>query len=325
MIERGDLVSVIDQDLNGVVLSILANGKVSVRCTDGMDWEFEPKELVVTKAKNPEKEMPTPKPKPVIQPKPQPVIHAEPVEFLPLLSLVFVQDGRDAWELKICNRSGYHILVSVSQNSDACWQNMFSGKLLNGHDADLAKYRSGDLNDIGSFLVQAVYFKIAEFNKKEPLNCEIKVRPKKFLNQENFHSYQGLDGQALVLELKNAEPVHFPQVSVASPRKIKSAPRSFDHSQFESHSKIDLHIELLVSDMKSLTPSEMLEIQKQACIAALNQALVDPHKLSVTIIHGHGKGTLRKEVIKILNEFNLEFNQDLYLRTGQAAIEVKLK
>lgn len=324
MIEKGDLVSVIDQDLDGIVLSVSASGQVTLRCKDGMDWEFNSGELVVTKAANPKKEAPKPIAKPAPKPKPQPAVRTEVVEFLPLMSLAFVQDGAD-WELKLCNRSGYHVLVSISQNSTAGWENMFSGKLLNGHDAELAHYRLGDLNDIGSYLVQAVYFKIASYNKKEPLSCEVKVRPKKFLNAENFKSYQGLHGNAMILELKNSEPVHIPQVTVASPKRAFKKPKGFDHSTFESHTKIDLHIELLVSDLKRLTPSEMLEIQKQACIEALNTALADPHKLSVTIVHGHGKGTLKREVIKILNDYGLSFNQDLYLRTGQAALEVQLK
>jgi hypothetical protein len=150
---------------------------------------------------------------------------------------------------------------------------------------------------------------------------EIKIRPKKFLKAENFKIYEGIDAAAMVLEVKNP-PM---QVSISEPKKIAKNPRGLDHSAFEGHSKIDLHIELLVSDINRLSPGEMLEIQKQACVEALNTALADQHKLSVTIVHGHGKGTLKREVIKILNDYGLSFNQDLYLRTGQAAIEVRLK
>ena len=325
MVEKGDMVSVIDQNLDGIVLSVTGSGNVTVRCKDGMDWEFTPNELVVTKAANPKKEPPKPISKPAPKPKPKPSIVAEPVEFLPLICLAFIKNGKDTWDLKLCNRSGYHIIATVSQNSPTGWENIFSGKLLNSHDADLAHYRSGDLNDIGSYLVQAVYFKIAAYNKKEPLSCEIKVRPKKFLNSENFRSYQGLANDAMILELKYEEPLRIPQLSINQPRKVANKPKTLDHSRFEGHSKIDLHIEMLVSDLDRMSPGEMLEIQKQACIEALNSALADPHKLYVTIVHGHGKGTLKREVIKILNEYGLSFNQDLYLRTGQAAIEVQLK
>jgi hypothetical protein len=325
MIEKGDLVSVIDQDLNGLVLSVSNSELITIRCKDGMDWEFRPKELVVTKAANPKKEIPKPTLKPVIEKKPEPVIHHQEHERLPGLALAFLEQNGDSWELQLCNHSGYHALCSVSQKSKDGWENMFSGKLLNRHHANLASYRRGDLNDIGSLLVECVFFKIASYDQKNPVSREIKIRPKKFLNAENFKIYQGIDAEAMVLEVKNLPMQASPQVSISDPRKIAKKPRGLDHSAFEGHSKIDLHIELLVSDLNRLSPGEMLEIQKQACVEALNTALADQHKLSVTIVHGHGKGTLKREVIKILNDYGLSFNQDLYLRTGQAAIEVRLK
>lgn len=84
-------------------------------------------------------------------------------------------------------------------------------------------------------------------------------------------------------------------------------------------------MEKLVDDISNFSPSEMLEIQKQKCREAIDSAVADPHKLSLTIVHGHGKGVLKKAVISILKEYDLDYNQDLYLRTGQAAIEVRLK
>ena len=90
-----------------------------------------------------------------------------------------------------------------------------------------------------------------------------------------------------------------------------------------SHREIDLHIEHLAPDFKTMTPSEMLEIQRSTCISEIDSALRDPNILSITIVHG--KGTLKKEVIRILSEYDLSYNQDLYLRTGQAALEVSLR
>ena len=325
MIEKGDLVSVIDQDLDGIVLSVSVSETATVRCKDGMDWEFGFKELIVTKAANPKKEKPKPVAKPVVVRQPKPKIETQNKKALPELSLAFVANQQDSWNLQLCNHSGYHLLCSVSQRGVDGWENMFSGKLLNGHHSDLAQYRRGDLNDIGSYLVEAVFFKIASYQQKEPISCELKIRPKKFLNAENFNEYEGIEGVSMVLEVKNKPIVSVPQVTISAPRKTIRKFRGLDHSTFEGHSKIDLHIELLVSDLSRLSAGEMLEIQKQACVQALNTAMADPHKLSVTIVHGHGKGTLKREVIKILNDYGLSFNHDLYLRTGQAALEVKLK
>jgi hypothetical protein len=115
MIEKGDIVSVIDQDLNGLVLTVSNSGLITIRCKDGMDWEFRPNELVVTKAANPKMEIPKPTLKRVIEKKPEPVINYQEHERLPDLALAFLEQNRESWELQLCNHSGYHALCSVSQ------------------------------------------------------------------------------------------------------------------------------------------------------------------------------------------------------------------
>lgn len=324
--EKGDKVSVIDQDLEGIVDSITPDGKVTIVDETGMDWEFSANELIVTMAADPKKQE---EPEPIeIEEKPKPVAVIEKPRILklPELSLAFSTEDHRNWELRLCNRSGYHILCSVSQRSEQGWNNIFSGKLLNGHHSDLAHFRKGDLNDIGSFLVEAVFFKIAEYQQKEPISTEVKIRPKKFISQENFGKYAGLDGDTLVIEVANPPLKTTPSVTIARPRRSTEKPQSWKLDQrLNSHREIDLHIEHLTPDFKNLTPLEMLEIQRSTCISEIDSALQDPNTLSVTIVHGHGKGTLKKEVIRILREYGLSFNQDLYLRTGQAAIEVSLK
>lgn len=324
--EKGDKVSVIDQDLDGIVLSVLPDGKVKIIDNTGMDWVFNPKELVVTKAVNPNK------PKPV---EPEPIkaapVFEEPEETneeleITGLCLGFSTENHRSWDLKLCNRTGYHGLFSVSQRSALGWSNIFSKKLLNGHDADLANFRQGDLNDIGSILVEAVFFKIAEFERKEPISAELKIKPKKFLNKDNFACYKGLPGDTYLISVKNPAPLNVPSVTIDRPKRQVEKPKSWKLDQrLNSHREIDLHIEHLAPDFKTMTPSEMLDIQRSTCISEIDSALRDPNTLSITIVHGHGKGTLKKEVIRILSEYGLSFNQDLYLRTGQAAIEVNLR
>jgi len=324
---KGDHVSVLDQDLKGIVLSILSSGRVKIICeADGMTWDFHPSELVVTNSTVPEKTVPPPPPIIVDVQKPKIAEMKEVAAELPALSVAFSsKDGGSNYQLQLCNRSGYHILGSVSFRGKNGWENLYSGKLLNGHNAELARYRKGDLNDIGSLLVEAVFFKIASFDRQDPISAELKIRPKKFINSENFKTYQGIEGKAMVLEVKNEIPKSIPQVSVAAPKRAIRKTKAPDYSHFDHDEEVDLHMELLVSDHKRYTPMEMIEIQKQACIDAIEKAMRNPNRLELRIIHGHGKGTLKKVVMEVLKDYGLDHHQDSYLLSGQAVIVAKLR
>jgi hypothetical protein len=64
--------------------------------------------------------------------------------------------------------------------------------------------------------------------------------------------------------------------------------------------EIDLHIENLVADTKGLANADMLQIQLDALQQALHRAIVNRQE-RLMIIHGLGKGVLREEVHRILD------------------------
>ena len=89
---------------------------------------------------------------------------------------------------------------------------------------------------------------------------------------------------------------------------------------------VDLHIEKLVKDSRLLDTSEILSIQLHHFRNFLEKAIV--YKLHcIYVIHGLGKGILRAEIEKILNEYPevKKYNNDYDPRFGFGATAVWLQ
>ena len=76
----------------------------------------------------------------------------------------------------------------------------------------------------------------------------------------------------------------------------------------KSHSvlKVDLHVELLISNFQSMDNSEIVQIQLRECYNAIEKAL-NSNIIKLEIIHGIGQGVLKDEVHAILRSYNLRF------------------
>ena len=87
--------------------------------------------------------------------------------------------------------------------------------------------------------------------------------------------------------------------------------------------EIDLHIEKLRSDHKSLHKSEILPLQIAFFRQCLDAAIAKQLK-KVVFIHGVGAGLLKKEINDILKSYsNLEFEDASILKYGIGATEVR--
>ena len=93
-----------------------------------------------------------------------------------------------------------------------------------------------------------------------------------------------------------------------------------------SETIIDLHLENLEYNKAGLSIQDILHIQLDHCQKFLEHSIVKGHD-KIVIIHGVGKGTLKKEIAKILKTHpNVESFQDAsVVEFGLGATEVFLK
>lgn len=83
--------------------------------------------------------------------------------------------------------------------------------------------------------------------------------------------------------------------------------------------KVDLHVELLISNFQSMDNAEIVQIQLRECYNAIEKAL-NSNITKLEIIHGIGHGILKDAVHAILRSYNLRF----YLSRDGGATEVYL-
>ncbi|MCO6565593.1 MAG: Smr/MutS family protein [Apibacter sp.] len=88
---------------------------------------------------------------------------------------------------------------------------------------------------------------------------------------------------------------------------------------------IDLHIGNIVNSVKNLMPHQMLEKQINKAIEEIKLAKKDKVK-KLIIIHGKGKGILKKEVYKILNTMDdIEYFEADIIKYRFGAVEIRFK
>ena len=87
--------------------------------------------------------------------------------------------------------------------------------------------------------------------------------------------------------------------------------------------EIDLHIEFLVEKTQLLNQSEILQIQLDVAREEIEKAM-NEDQIRLILIHGFGKGILKKELINLLYRYtNLEFYDANFKEYHGDAIEVK--
>ncbi|MBF0597467.1 Smr/MutS family protein [Faecalibacter rhinopitheci] len=87
--------------------------------------------------------------------------------------------------------------------------------------------------------------------------------------------------------------------------------------------EIDLHIENLTDDWKTMDNSEILQLQIDVARNEIERAMLE-NQIRLILIHGYGKGILRKELTELLYRYtNIEFYDASLKEYHGDAIEVK--
>ncbi|MFI5152176.1 MAG: Smr/MutS family protein [Chitinophagales bacterium] len=158
-----------------------------------------------------------------------------------------------------------------------------------------------DLNDNPSFNLQ--FSLITKDNKKaDQLDCSLKLRAKQvFLQIEKMKEKAGATFSYKLFDQYPDKPKQEKNLFIpkSSPgQKIKDASRPGQWLE-PARQEVDLHIEKITDDWKSLSNFEILSLQLQTFEKWLDLALVH-RQLSMIVIHGLGTGKLRDEIHEIL-------------------------
>lgn len=125
---------------------------------------------------------------------------------------------------------------------------------------------------------------------------EIKIRPKKLF--EHLLRIQNGEYAYFQIPIDIRDPDHQEEVQVLD-IGAKKILQSQDHKGSKIIEEIDLHIERLQENYAHLSNAEIVHIQMTACEQAIDLAIRNG-QISLTIIHGVGKGVLKEEIHHLL-------------------------
>ena len=164
----------------------------------------------------------------------------------------------------------------------------------------------------------------------------IKIKPKQFFRKDRSIAFTSTPCYTyeLLKQFKNSEEE---DLKAYTKRHIDEEKEEAFYGHVKAHeiykieefaefpTEIDLHIEKLTTDYRSLSPAEKLQLQLQVFDEYIEQAIrLDVPK--VNIIHGLGKGRLQGLIKKRLerNEYIRMFRNDFHPKYGFGATEVFL-
>ncbi len=119
-------------------------------------------------------------------------------------------------------------------------------------------------------------------------------------------------GELLQKNLEKKQPIQKDKQKVTPRKKSVKTP------------VFDLHIEKIQPKHQHLSAGHKLQIQLDEAQRIIHQ-YKNKHYKELVLIHGHGKGVLRTEIIKLLKKNNLSYADADYMKYGAGALLVILK
>lgn len=357
----GDKVRFISSKGSGIVTSV-KNGIVQVLIEDGFEIPVEASDLVVIEApdgkKNPfykkdefSKMLPDRKPELVAQQKsvdsylshdaenqksesdkkPNTQKSSHPsftngiyLAFMPENQEVLISGNMDVYLINYSKwQVSFHILKSESIKG---FESIATGYMEKG-DATLVESLSEyDLKNWSRLRIQLLCFdsKSGQLFDSEIVDLEIKTS--KFIKEDIYSENAFFDELAHVVFVHELSHPPLYRSSPTTNLEITEKKTSSVIDRYlidKSNAEVDLHIEKLRSDHKTMRKDDIMPVQiayfRQCLEAAIAKKIA-----RIVFIHGVGVGLLKKELTDILKTYdNLEFEDASIIKYGIGATEVR--
>ncbi|MCF8257525.1 MAG: DUF2027 domain-containing protein [Flavobacteriales bacterium] len=307
----GDRVRFLNHVGEATVIRILPNGQMEVEDEFGLVTTHAANELVgtgkraaVVPVSNPVIDARTAQPEPVQQP-PAARATAEP---LPELALVFLAEvGSEPttcdFELFFHNGSDYHLLVNIAAKEDRGFFSLYSGEVRAGDARPIRGIRRQDVDIFSITMVDCIFFQDTDYQHREAFSATVRLKPTRFVKPSSFVMLASMDGKAIVVPVERPAP-KVTDASAGVTVRTGTPPVIAKRTMPVFDIEVDIHIEELTTEHRKWTPHEMLIYQRGHVQRHIERGLKDG-LLSITFIHGIGKGRLRDEVLAMAAEYGL--------------------
>jgi len=358
-LQIGDKVSFVDEKREGIVTGIINTSTVKVEIEDGFEIPVLIKNLI--KIAHPQqKEIVKQSEEPIYETaKEITVSEKDDNDDDELISPLFLDGNNvkkriflafephnqkdlvpDTFNVYLCNATAFDVLF-------CCYMKLHEKKyegLLYDAVSPNAKYfiksiEASDLDSWQHLRGQFLFFSTLSDDVKEPLDKEIYINTVRFFQKGSYVYMAELQSYCI--------PVYFYEEVMPKPwdeqeweqEKIEKIPvRNIRQMIKETNSvagldkkhvvapyiaEVDLHIEQLADNFRSLSNYEMLNMQLNYFAKCMDAAIVHKFK-KITFIHGVGEGVLKEEIHKIIRESyeGVKIQDAPFKKYGMGATEV---
>lgn len=212
-------------------------------------------------------------------------------------SIIFAEKEGD-FNCYIYNGGNAALVCGVFEEKEQEISGVFSGMLQPNSVQKLETYSLKNFEKVVQWRVQGFYFEKYPKVLSAPLDCNIKMHPKKFFGEGNkkFIDEIGADGIIVPLEGSFEDISLKPDDLFASvPELQQSKPKKVERVNTEKVLEVDLHINELLESTKGMTAGEMLEYQMDTFRKILEENKNFKGK-KLIFIHGVGNGVLKQRI-----------------------------
>ena len=219
------------------------------------------------------------------------------------------KSGKTAFDLYLVNDCSYHIMYVATMINDGVYRGIQAGMLENETTIHLTQIPIEQLKQTGSVRIEMLFFKKGAYLPQEPMRYELKIDEFYLMDAVNYTTNVYFDEKALIYNISEEYLMaEIEKVATVTQALFEQEKKQADQQQPKPAKKtpendieeVDLHIEQLVDNPKSLTPAEMLDMQMKHFATALEEAISKKTK-RIVFIHGVGNGRLRLEIHRTLS------------------------
>ena len=318
--KKGDKVRFLNENDQGTITRILANGTVMVLNSDDFEVPARVSDLILDlpmtpqRKSQPEPEKPAPKERTAqskTQPKERKFVDVNANhnddDVFEILSAFVPTDPHKPEEcdldLYLINDSPYQLAYNYIKPVGQAFA-MHTGILEPDTKELLETIPRMDLTKIAFVKFQILFAKNGFGKIMPPLECEVKLHAAKFFQENFYKSNDFFDEKAVINSLYTNSPMAEAVKNLANnplPNKDNAQPLAKKSVKPLSDKEVvDLHLVELIDDERGMTPKEMLDLQMNTFRQKMDEAIKDPHLKKVVFIHGKGNGTLKLEIRKEL-------------------------
>lgn len=225
-----------------------------------------------------------------------------------LLGFVIEDSKKDGklYHAFLINDCLYRSLYTFSITEQGHYRTINAGMLENETKVFLHTFKGKDFSQIQSMHIEGIFYKKTSYIPHEPLVYKLAVDTFKFSDPDNYTDNDYFDEKAYVINitemdlLAEIEKASQHEQALLKGKEIKDVARVKQIKVAAENEEIDLHIEELTDNYKSLDASEILDIQMSKFHISLEGAIRNNTK-RIIFIHGVGNGKLKFEIRKAMD------------------------